>query len=354
MPKSEKLQNELEESNLKTKGKTTKDATKKKNEVEKSKKTTSAKKTSTKSSTTKTTSKKTSAQSATKKTTAKKAPTKKSAATKATTKKSSVEKEVSKKVNEETVIDKIKNFLAKIALMQEESQKESDDKKVSKTVQENKKIAEKLENPKYMLEYYDLPYRYNETVVKVLAQTPKKLFVYWDISDSDREKYLKAFGEDFFYKTYPVLLLYNEDRNYVKEIAVNDFANSWYIDIDNPKNKYTIQLGRKFKNKPEIVNLVEFEQNNIILHSDYLPFAQSNKMEAPNDHVLFESLPKFFVFRNVKTNEEITKELNSFKDTFGNNYDVEEFYQEQYQDELSDGMFDMSNPSSGFSSSSFK
>ncbi len=346
MPKNEKLQNELEESNSKTKGKTTK----KKNEVEKSKKTTSAKKTSTKSSaTTKTTSKKTSTKS-----TAKKATTKKSTATKLDTKKSSVEKEVNKKVNEETVIDKIKNFLAKIALMQEESQKENEDKKPSKTVEEKKKIAEKLENPKYMLEYYDLPYRYNETVVKVLAQTPKKLFVYWDISDSDREKYLKAFGEDFFYKTYPVLLLYNEDRNYVKEIAVNDFANSWYIDIDNPKNKYTIQLGRKFRNKPEIVNLAEFEQNNIILHSDYLPFAQSNEMEAPNDHVLFESLPKFFVFRNVKTNEEITKDLNSFKDTFGNNYSVEEFYQEQYNEELAEGMFDMSNPSSGFSSSSFK
>ena len=46
-----------------------------------------------------------------------------------------------------------------------------------------------------VLEYYDLPYRYNETVVKILAQTPKILFVYWDISDSDREKYVEKYGE---------------------------------------------------------------------------------------------------------------------------------------------------------------
>lgn len=282
---------------------------------------------------------------------------KKDAVKKIPEKKTPIEKKSEKKedkVDEETVIDKIKNFLAKIALMQEEAQKENDEKKVKKSAGKKKSNIEKIEKPKYMLEYYDLPYRYNETVVKVLAQTPKKLFVYWDISDSDREKYLKAFGNDFFNKTYPVLLLYNEDKKYVREIAVNDFANSWYIDIQDPKTKYTIQLGRKFRNKPEIINLVEFEQNNIVLQTDYLPFANSNEMEAPNDHVLFESLPRFFTFRNVKTNEEITKDLRSFKDAFGNNYSVEEFYHEQYNEELSEGMFDMSNPSSGFSSSSFK
>jgi len=277
------------------------------------------------------------------------------------------DKKIENKVDEATVIDKIKNFLAKIALMQEETKKDLSEK-TSKQEKKNSKIAEeekedsKVEDleddiynkPKYMLEYYDLPYRYNETIVKVLAQTPKKLFVYWDISDNDREKYIKAFGDDFFYKTYPVLLLYNEDKKYVREIAVNDFANSWYIDIEDSKTKYTIQLGRKFRNKPEIMNFAEFKQNNIILQTDYLPFADSNKMEAPNDHVLFESLPRFFVFRNVKTNEEITKELRSFKDAFGNNYDIKEFYQDSYQDELSEGMFDMSNPSSGVNSSIFK
>ena len=40
-------------------------------------------------------------------------------------------------------------------------------------------------------EYYDLPQKYNETVVKILAQTPKTLFIYWEISDEDIEKYKK-------------------------------------------------------------------------------------------------------------------------------------------------------------------
>ena len=48
------------------------------------------------------------------------------------------------------------------------------------------------------VEYYDLPYRYNQTVVKILAQTPTNLFVYWDISDEDRNSYIEQYGEDFF------------------------------------------------------------------------------------------------------------------------------------------------------------
>lgn len=261
------------------------------------------------------------------------------------------EKQVKEKIDEASVIEKIKNFLSKIIAMQEET--EDIDKKAKEKKSSIKK--EKSVTPEYLLEYYDLPYRYNETIVKILAQTPKRLFVYWDISDKDREKYVKTFGNDFFYKTYPVLLLYNEDKKYIKEIPINDFANSWYIDIQDPKNKYTIQLGRKFIGTPEVINMEAFAEEKIILRTDYLPFADSNKLEVPNDHVLLECLPRFITFRNVKTNQETVRDLRSFKDIFGSTYNVKEFYQEQYDEELSEeGMFDMENPSSAPSSSSFK
>lgn len=252
------------------------------------------------------------------------------------------------KPNETTVIEKIKEFISKVVAMQEAAAKEF--------LEEEKEELpeEKDDTTKYLLEYYDLPYRYNETVVKILAQTPKRLFVYWDISDNDINKYVETFGKDFFNTTYPVLLVYNEDMKYVKEVPINDFANSWYIDIDNPKTKYTIQLGRKFKHKPEVVNMVKIQENNIILRTDYMPLADSNMLEAPNDHVLIEYLPKELTFRNVKTNEEFTKNINKFKDAFGNNYNVKEFYEEQYKDELDDGRFDMENPSSKLTSSTFK
>lgn len=266
-------------------------------------------------------------------------------------------------VNELTIIDRIKSFLAKIAAMQEEARKESQGRKeekakakvVEKEIKEARKAAAaEAKKPEYLLEYYDLPYRYNETIVKILAQTPKKLFVYWDISDNDREKYVKTFGEDFFNKTYPVLLLYNEDKKYVREIVINDFANSWYINIDDSKTKYSIQLGRKFKEKPQYVNMAEMETNKIILHTDYLPIANSNKLEVPNDHVLLETLPRFIVFRNVKTGKEVAKDLGQLKSVLGKAHNVKEFYESHYKDEVTGGIFDMANPSSRLTSSSFK
>ena len=265
--------------------------------------------------------------------------------------------EQKEQIDEATVIEKIKSFIAKIAAMQEEARKELQANK--EDVEEKEEKTKDVSEPKkveYLLEYYDLPYRYNETVVKILAQTPKRMFVYWDISDNDREKYVKTFGEDFFYKTYPVLLLYNEDKKYVKEIPIDDFANSWYIDIQDPKTKYTIQLGRKFRDYSSIVNIdmKKVVDNSIILHTDYLPIANSNILEIPNDHVLLEELPNFVVFRNVKTNQETTRDLKKFKAAFGNNYGVKEFYEEYYKDEISEGMFDMANPSSKLTSSSFK
>ena len=275
--------------------------------------------------------------------------------------------ESKEQIDEASVIEKIKSFIAKIAAMQEEARKElqankeddveeNEENVISKAKTEKNKEVSEPKKVEYLLEYYDLPYRYNETVVKILAQTPKRMFVYWDISDSDREKYVKTFGEDFFYKTYPVLLLYNEDKKYVKEIPIDDFANSWYIDIQDPKTKYTIQLGRKFRDYSGIVNIdmKKVMENSIILHTDYLPFANSNMLEIPNDHVLLEELPNFVVFRNVKTNQETTKDLRKFKAAFGNNYGVKEFYDEHYKDEISEGMFDMANPSSRLTSSSFK
>lgn len=274
-----------------------------------------------------------------------------------------VELNKKKKVKEDTIIQKIKNFLAKIAEMQEEAKKEINEIKENVKIKKEKVELEKNkeENTKiqtnYLLEYYDLPYRYNETVVKILAQTPKKLFVYWDISDEDKLKYIKSFGDNFFADTYPVLLLYNEEKKYVKEIAINDFANSWYIDIDDPKTKYTIQLGRKFRKKPEIINMTVFKEEKIILQTDYLPIAMSNKIEVPNDHILFEKFNSKVLFRNVKTNQEVTKDIRTFDKKLAKAYDLNSFYdmyEELYKDGIENGMFDLNNPTSGNTSSSFK
>lgn len=243
------------------------------------------------------------------------------------------------------VIDNIKNFISKIIEVQEKVRlDEEEEKKLKK--KEKDENENKNEAPKYLLEYYDLPFRYNETVVKILAQTPKRLFVYWDVSDKDKQTYINAFGERFFEDTYPVLLVHNEDKNYTSEIAINDFANSWYLDIVDPRDKYTIQLGRKFKAhiKPQLNP--EIEETNIVLNNDYLFMAASNKLEMPNDHILFEKFEPYVKYRNVKTNKEEVKNLTN--SIYGNK--IKSLYKELYNGDegfnFEEEKYDCLNPSS--------
>lgn len=221
--------------------------------------------------------------------------------------------------------------------------------KAKKTKKVEKALVKTLD---FLQEYYDLPYRYNETIVTILAQTPKRLFVYWDISDKDKEAYIKAFGDDFFEKTYPVLLVHNEDLNYTFEVPINDFANSWYLDIQDPRTKYVVQLGRKFKNANQARN-VDFNvirDEHINLQNDFIYITDSNKLESPNDHILFELLSNTVKYRNVKTGNEYTKNLKDLVDDLNNSYPAEAvhgLYTKLYEDEIEREDFGRKNPLSG-------
>ncbi len=258
------------------------------------------------------------------------------------------------KPHESEVIAKIKDFLKKIVEMQEEAENdllEETKKENKKKEKEEKKELEKDKKASFNIEYYDLPYRYNETVVKILAQTPKKLFVYWDISDDDRKRYVEAFGDHFFDETYPVLLVHNNDKNYTYEVPINDFANSWYLDIADSKSKYTIQLGRKFKSKDTLNNIDYSRVNNanIAIQNDYLPITTSNLLESPNDRILFENMKPYVIYRNVKTLKEFRKEISNirFAQIMGNIYNIYDIYKTIYKNEMDDGyVLDLLNPSS--------
>lgn len=215
-------------------------------------------------------------------------------------------------------------------------------KKANKTPATSKKTKttknKKAKNT--LVEYYDLPQKYNETVVKVLAQTPKTLFIYWEISDKDIAKYKKQFGENFFETTKPVLIIHNNTLNYTFEVEINDFANSWYLHVNDSKSDYKIELGRR-------------PINNESIKENYIHISSSNEIESPNDHILFNNSQKMVYFRNVKTNQETSKQVNSlsFIKNMGKIYNIYDIYQELYKNE--ENIEDLTNPSS-HTSSQFK
>lgn len=210
-----------------------------------------------------------------------------------------------------------------------------------KTTTKSKKTSTTSTKKIWPVEYYDLPQKYNQTVIKVLAQTPKTLFVYWEISDDDIEKFKKEYGKNFFETTKPVLIIHNDTLNYSFEVEINDFANSWYIHVNDSKSDYRIELGRR-----------PFQINENI-KTDYIYITSSNEIESPNDHILFNKSQKMVYFRNVKTNIETAKPITSlsFIKNIGKIYEIYDLYQELYKNE--ENIKDLTNPSS-HTSSQFK
>ena len=260
--------------------------------------------------------------STTKKTAKKSTTTKRAATTKkATTKKSTTSKKATPAKKTATTTKK------------KATTKKSPAKKVATKKAVNKKVE--------IVEYYDLPYRYNQTIVKVLAQTPTNLFVYWDISDDDRKSYEERYGDNFFETTRPVLIVHNDTKGYSFEVEINDFANSWYLHVSDSKCDYRIELGRRPIYKTEK------------LTDDYIYVSTSNEIESPNDRILFDSVGDRVFFRDVKTGIETEKSIYniSLLKNMGKIYNIYDLYKAIYSNENVEDIYDLYNPSS--SSSSF-
>ena len=213
--------------------------------------------------------------------------------------------------------------------------KRSNTKKTTNKV--SKKVTKKVSKPLETVEYYDLPYRYNQTVVKLLAQTPTTLFIYWDISDKDRKTFEEQYGENFFNETKPVLIVHNDTLNYSFEVEINDFANSWYLHVADSKCDYRIELGRR-----PIVKKDKLE------HTDYIYVTTSNELEAPNDRIILNKEQKMVYFRNVKTGATQEKQFASlsFMRNMGKIYNIYDLYKTIYKNENVEDIYDLTNPSS--------
>lgn len=279
--------------------------------------------------------------------------TKTTAITKTPTKKAGVSKVSKKPVVKEEVSEKTKKA-TKTSTKKETSKStasKSTSKKTSPKSRSTSKTTRKSKNvaPPTNVEYYDLPYKYNQTVVKILYQNPTTLFVYWEISDQDVNHYKELYGDNFFEITRPVLIVYNDTMHYHFEIGINDFANSWYFNINDSNCNYRIELIRK---------PISYNEN--IRRDIYI--SSSNVLETPNDKILFSTdEPNIIYFKNTKNGNQrkvnllkLLEKLNLSNKDFGfpivrNIYDL---YKLVYHiDNAGEFSIDLNNPSSGNPSS---
>lgn len=284
--------------------------------------------------------------------TTKTTPTKKATSTRKSASKvaSSKTKEDAKKVTKKTTSKSgtKTDTKKKTAKTTTKTKKTSTSRKTTKATTKKTTPKKSTEKDIPIIEHYDLPYRYNHTIVKVLAQTPTRLFVYWDVANEDIEHLKENYGPDFLNNTKPVLIIKNDSMNYSFEVDVDDFANGWYINVNDANCNYSVELGRRAK--------YYNEDRHIDIPNNYIYISSSNEMSAPNDRVLFNKNLSTVYFKDVKTNIVTAEHVSSI--SFMRH--IKELYNLccSSEDYLISGdndlKLDLRNPSSGNPSSTFK
>ena len=198
-----------------------------------------------------------------------------------------------RKAKDEVNLVEEKINLNKKNTVKKEANKRADTRPAPTSVK--KKVTSSKKAKVEVTEYYDLPYHYN-----------------------------KQYGEFFFNDTKPVLVVHNNTKNYSFEVDINDFANSWYIHVLDSDCDYSVELGRRPIN--------EYAKS-----PNFLQISSSNDIQAPNDHILFDSLNNNVYFRNVKTNYTSKKDISlSSLSRVSKIYNVKDFYEDMYKDEYVD------------------
>ena len=101
-------------------------------------------------------------------------------------------------------------------------------------------------------EYYDLPTKYDKTTVKLLVQSPARMYTYWDVSDKTIKEF-SSNNHDDYNSCIPFLRITNLSMNYSYEIRIDPFANNYYIDVKDTDCDYKVELIRKEKGKTFLV-----------------------------------------------------------------------------------------------------
>ena len=90
-----------------------------------------------------------------------------------------------------------------------------------------------------------LPVKFGENCIALLARDPNCLYVYWEITEETKNRFLQDFGQEFLGRSVPVLKVTNISASESFYVRINDFSNNWYINVPDPNSLYVVEIGRR-------------------------------------------------------------------------------------------------------------
>ncbi len=171
-------------------------------------------------------------------------------------------------------------------------------------------------------EYYELPSKYNKTIVRLLVQSPTRMFVYWEV-DEESIKYFESMKMDYS-SSRPVLKVKNITMNYSYDIPIDPFTTNYYIDVKDPDCEYQVELGRVQNDK--FVNL--YTSNSATVPRSNPMYVGDSEEVIYKNYIKLDMTDKFTVYYNKRdynldgsSPQDYTKLSLGTSDYFKNNVD---------------------------------
>lgn len=130
---------------------------------------------------------------------------------------------------------------------------------------------------------YYLPLNYNDNKIILLVRDPYWLFAYWEISNEKREGFIRQFGDLAWNNSKPVIKIVNVTQGKTQYIEINDFANNWYLDVNQPDCIFNAEIGRLFQD--------DF----------FITLATSNSVHTPNNKISSSKSVFFANYKDLRT-----------------------------------------------------
>ena len=157
-------------------------------------------------------------------------------------------------------------------------------------------------------EYYELPTKYNKTIVRLLVQSPTRMFVYWQVSDEYIKNFTSKYGN--YSDWVPVLKIDNLTMNYSYDLQIDPFTNNYYIEVKDSDCEYQVQLGRKRNN--EFVSIYT-SNHSMIPRSAPLPFDDSDEIIYRN-YLRLNITDRFRIYHRRKTYEDYVSNIKDYNE----------------------------------------
>lgn len=92
---------------------------------------------------------------------------------------------------------------------------------------------------------YNIPNGYGHDRITLIARDPHTLYTYWEISHSRINALLHEFGHELYEKSVPAIKVTNISKNSTLYVEINDYANNWYINVEDVNCLFIVEIGRR-------------------------------------------------------------------------------------------------------------